>query len=85
MSRHRTISHKWRSPSEVLFVPDTPDKLEPSRSSSYTIALKQENEELKALLQIVKAKNQADKSKYLEIEMKCQEVSDGSCCTKAYV
>lgn len=80
MSRCRSPSRKWRSPKEVLYIrADKEPKHRHEPSSPMVSAfesLTQENIELKALVEILKAKNKADSSKHLALGMKCQEVSE---------
>lgn len=81
MSRCRSPSRKWRSPKEVLYIREDMKESPKHRHEPSTPmipafeTLSQENVELKALVEILKAKNKADSSKNLSLEMKCQEVS----------
>jgi hypothetical protein len=78
MSRCRSPSRKWRSPKEVLYIREDKDsrrRHDPSKPlMSACDSLTQENIELKALVEILKAKNKADSSKHLALAIKAQEV-----------
>jgi hypothetical protein len=78
MSRFRSPSRKWRSPKEVLFIREDKESRhhhEPSKPMMSAFeSLTQENIELKALVEILKAKNKADNSKHLELDIRAQEV-----------
>jgi hypothetical protein len=79
MSRCRSPSRKWRSPKEVLYIREDKESKhhhhDPSKPMMSAFeSLTQENIELKALVEILKAKNKADSSKHLDLGIKCQEV-----------